>query len=199
MLSLAFLGVTAVIVAVVGCALIARQMRPGTTFRDCAECPEMVVIPAGTFIIGDSVFGHPHIGSRLARPLPRRKTWLREFREFLAETGYSADRSWQDGFPEQTAALPAVYVSWDDAEAYTKGLSARTRHQYRLLTESEYEFAERAGTTSAYWWGEDARVMCSYANGKECHEDGSIAVGSHRPNAFGLDDMTGNEFEWVEE
>jgi hypothetical protein len=98
----------------------------------------------------------------------------------VTNAGNSADRSWQDGPLEQTGDLPAVYASWEDAEAYAKWLSAKTRHQYRLLTESEYEFAEQAGTTTAYWWGEDARLMCSYASGKECHHDRPTAPLSTR-------------------
>ncbi len=78
-------------------------------------------------------------------------------------------------------------------------LSEKTWHSYRLLSEAEYEYAERAGTSTAYWWGDNADQLCSYANGAPCHHSGTVPVGSYPANAFGLYDMAGNVMEWSED
>ena len=93
---------------------------------------------------------------------------------------------------------PVVNVNWDDAQAYVSWLSGKAHHEYRLLSESEYEYAERAGSTTMFWWGDEAAPVCLYANYHEC-ASGPARAGAYRPNAFGLDDMTGNTFEWVED
>jgi formylglycine-generating enzyme required for sulfatase activity len=200
--ALLFVGFSVLTVAIVGCVLFARQLRPGTTFRDCDECPEMIVIPAGTFLMGGTFFqSYPRhsvsIGSGFA--VSKDMITRAEYAEFLDATGYSTDKSWSETRVEQRAQLPAIYVSWEDAQAYVSWLSRKTQHRYRLLSEAEYEYAERSGTATAYWWGDDPTRICSYVSAHECHHDGPTTVGSHLPNAFGLDDMTGNEFEWVED
>ncbi len=186
--------------ATVSCALLVHELRPGTEFRECEQCPKMVVIPTGTFVMGGTFYNPPHpvsIASRFA--VSKNMITRAEYAEFLEETGYGADKSWRETQFEQRSQLPAIYVSWEDARAYTRWLSRKTRHRYRLLSGAEYEFAQRSGTSTAYWWGDDPRPICSYVNTKECHNGGPTPVGSHLPNAFGLDDMTGNEFEWVQD
>jgi formylglycine-generating enzyme required for sulfatase activity len=187
--------------AAVGCALLVGQLRPGTKFSDCDGCPEMIVIPAGSFTMGDSTFGHPPhlvtIGSRFA--VSKDMITRAEYEEFLRESGYSADPSWREAKFQQGRSLPASYVDWQDAQAYVKWLSKKSKHRYRLLSEAEYEYAGRSGAETAYWWGDDPSPICSYVNTAECHYGGPTVVGSHRPNGFGLDDMTGNEFEWVQD
>ena len=124
-------------------------------------------------------------------------------------------KSWRiPGFP-QTDDHPAVCVNWYDAREYTKWLSSRTGREYRLLSESEWEYAARAGTGTERYWGDDyvnwdachhANVGdrgpgYRYANGYPC-SDGSRntrAVGGYHPNAFGLYDMLGNVWEWMED
>ncbi len=190
-------------VAAVGCALLVGQLRPGTKFRDCDECPAMIVVPPGSFTMGDSTFRQSHpehrvtIGSRFA--VSKDMITRAEYEEFLRETGYSADPSWREGKFQQRGSLPAIYVNWQDAQAYVKWLSTKSKHRYRLLSEAEYEYAERSGAGTAYWWGDDPSVICSYVTTSECNYGGPTDVGSHRPNGFGLDDMTGNEFEWVQD
>jgi formylglycine-generating enzyme required for sulfatase activity len=183
-----------------GCVLFVRQLRSGATFLDCAECPEMVVIPAGSFVMGDSLYGHPQHLVRIRRPFAVAKDMitLDEFAGFVAESGYSEDTAWQVAGSSRNGRDPIVKVNWDDAQAYVKWLSEKAQHRYRLLSESEFEYGERAGSRTAFWWGDEAAPVCLYANFHDC-SSGPTRVGAYRPNAFGLDDMAGNTFEWVED
>ena len=126
--------------------------------------------------------------------------------------------NWHNTGFAQTGRHPVVCVSWLEAQAYTRWLSHKTGKQYRLLSEAEWEYAARAGTQSQAYWGDNPNEACKYANGVDatlterfprgrwedqitCH-DGSVftaPVGSYRSNAFGLYDMEGNAFEWVED
>ncbi|MFM9847488.1 MAG: formylglycine-generating enzyme family protein [Hyphomicrobiaceae bacterium] len=112
---------------------------------------------------------------------------------------------------------PVICVSWQEAKEYVDWLSRRTGHTYRLLTEAEWEYAARAGSTTRYSFGDASEELCRYANGadakaKEVYgsqnwtftqcSDGHVhtaAVGSYLANAFGLHDMHGNAWEWVED
>jgi formylglycine-generating enzyme required for sulfatase activity len=148
--------------------------------------------------MGDSVYGNPPHRVKIRRPFAVAKDLVtrHEYQAFVSESGYSADRSWQS--IGQNGDDPVVNVNWDDAQAYLGWLSGKAHHQYRLVSESEYEYAERAGSTTMFWWGDEAALVCQYANYHEC-ASGPVRVGAYRPNAFGLDDMTGNTFEWVED
>ena len=108
----------------------------------------------------------------------------------------------------QDDSHPVVCVTWADAQDYARWLSERTRHTYRLLTEAEWEYAARAGTTTAYPWG--AQPSHEYANygadsccsGRALGRDKWVytsPVGSFPPNAFGLYDMNGNALQWVQD
>jgi formylglycine-generating enzyme len=156
-----------------------------------------------------------------------------EYARFVAATGRTGDgcetwterdqgKSWRDpGFP-QTERDPVVCVSWDDAKAYAAWLSQTTGKAYRLLNEAEWEYAARAGTTTARYWGNAVNAMCGYANGPDLSlkekfpekflnasyvgvaqcRDGYVftsPVGSFKPNAFGLYDMLGNAVQWTED
>jgi len=99
---------------------------------------------------------------------------------------------------------PVISVNWDDAQQYISWLSKQTGKDYRLLTEAEWEYAARAGATTAYSWGDeikmDGKVMANcFACGSEWDNKQTAPVGSFAPNAFGLDDMLGNVWEWVED
>ncbi|MBY0568846.1 MAG: formylglycine-generating enzyme family protein [Hyphomonadaceae bacterium] len=107
------------------------------------------------------------------------------------------DRDWGRG------NRPVIYVSWDDAQAFAQWLSQRTGQRYRLLTEAEWEYAARAGTTTTYSWG-DQDPVCDLrarngANFAACDDDRTRPVGAFQPNGFGLYDVHGNVSEWVEE
>ena len=95
---------------------------------------------------------------------------------------------------------PAIYVSWDDAQTYVKWLSRITGKDYRLLSEAEYEYAARAGTQTAYPWGDDIKLNGkAMANCDGCGNKQTAPVGSFAANPFGLYDMVGNVWEWTED
>ena len=96
---------------------------------------------------------------------------------------------------------PVIHVDWDHAQSYVSWLSRKTGKPYRLLSEAEWEYAARAGTTTPYYWGKDPRrtEICAYANAGPLFRcaDKTLPVGSLRPNSFGLYDMSGNVLEWT--
>ncbi|MCY4121255.1 MAG: formylglycine-generating enzyme family protein, partial [Acidobacteria bacterium] len=131
-----------------------------------------------------------------------------QFRAFVAATGHDTrggcvgvgSGSWrdQDG---QNDDHPVVCVNWDDAQAYVRWLRGETGGRYRLPSESEWEYAARAGTTTSWFWGDRAEDGCEYADAAYC-DDGwmrTTPVGSLRANGFGLHDIAGNVWEWVED
>lgn len=181
------------------------------SFKDCPECPEMIVIPAGGVMMGSPLSE----GGRASNEGPQHKVAIAtqfaagRFETTFAEwdacflaggcTTLPNDRGWGRG------RRPVVNVSWQDAKAYAAWLSARTNLKYRLLTEAEWEYAARAGTSTAFSTG--ATITSEEANFDGAHASGgggryrksTIEVGSFPPNAFGLHDMHGNVWEWVED
>ncbi|WP_411888102.1 formylglycine-generating enzyme family protein [Hydrocarboniphaga effusa] len=185
-------------------------------FADCAGAPVMVALPGGGFLMGNT------LGTGSAYEKPPHDVQVRGF----AIARYEVTRSeWAaciraGGCPalasEASDALPVTDVSWEQAQLYIRWLSQRTRHRYRLPTEAEWEYAARAGTVSQYSWGSDGENLCRYANGfdasgrranpqwywgSECDDGnaGAGRVGQFPPNAWGLHDMLGNVWEWVED
>jgi formylglycine-generating enzyme required for sulfatase activity len=206
-------------------------LKPKDSFKECAACPEMVVIPAGEFVMGspdDEPERYPTEGPqhsvKIGRPLAvgKFKITRDEFDAFVRETNYSSDKCFtiEDGKVEerlgrsfrnpgfaQEGRHPAVCVNWDDAKAYVGWLTRKTGKAYRLLTESEWEYAARAGTTTAFWWGtsistEQANYdgTSTYAGGaKGEYRQKTVPVDSFTPNTWGLYQVHGNAFEWVED
>ena len=184
----------------------APEREPGSRFRDCGACPEMVVVPAGSFMMGSPSAER----GRYRDEGPVHRVTIGEpfavgvyevtFDEWQACArgggcgGYSpADQSWGGG------KRPVINVSWKDAQAYVEWLSRKTGRPYRLPSESEWEYVARAGTRTAYWWGD--RVGQRRANCKGCmsrwDNSRTAPVGSFSANAFGLHDVHGNVSEWV--
>ena len=239
--------------------LEAPVIEAGTVLRDCEVCPEMVVVPAGEFLMGSSesekeVLGRAYLaiaadilgyqyGIEEAASLAREHA--REYVAALGEQrvmtiaapfavgvnevtfsewnacveaggcgGYEPrDQGWGRG------QRPVINVNWQDAQAYVEWLSEETGEQYRLLSEVEWEYAAKAGTTSARYWGgwQSPSRQCQYANGLDdsaastgghadryratvdC-SDGHVEtapVGWYEPNPFGLHDVLGNVSEWT--
>jgi len=222
--------------------VIFRTSETGAALWDCAMCPEMVIAPAGIFDIGspDDEPGRgkdeaPRRQITLAYPFAvgRFEVARGEYEAFLKATahpvrgGCVTDRAHKGEWsPEPNTTLrdpgfkqadnhPVACVNWDDAQAYIAWLNAQTDGGYRLLTEAEWEFVARAGTTTAYPWGADVNTGCSDANGADATlrdkypdyaaatcRDGALntaPVGSYRANAFGLYDLIGNMGEWVQD
>jgi formylglycine-generating enzyme required for sulfatase activity len=174
----------------------------GEGFRDCADCPEVVMLPAGDFEMGDttSLYSQPVHHVRVGQPfaLAKYPVTRGEYARFVQATGRTAPPSL--GFP-QSDRDPVVNVSWYDAKAYVAWLSRTTGKGYRLPTEAEWEYAARARTTTAYYWGDQVRSGQANCNGcGSLWDDTSTSpVGSFVPNGFGLYDMAGNVWQWVED
>jgi len=180
----------------------------GTALRDCPECPEMVVIPPGSFQMGSPSSergrwkdeGPVHkVTIRYPLAVGKYPITRGEWRKYVSETGKSSHgryRKWDNpGFP-QDDRHPVVCVTWQDAQDYAAWLSKKSGHHYRLLTEAEYEYTNRAGSQTAYFWGDWDDDLPRYASRKFT---GTTAVGSFEPNAFGLYDTTGSVWSWTQD
>jgi formylglycine-generating enzyme required for sulfatase activity len=184
-----------------------RALKPGEPFRECAkDCPEMVVVPAGEFIMGSPATGKGRLNDEgpqhrvtIARPFAVSKFDV-TFTDWdvcvsVGDCPREADAGWGRG------TRPVIYVSWHDAQVYRAWLSRMTGKTYRLLTEAECEYATRAGTTTAYYWGEEIGKGNANCNGcgSEWDNRQTAPVGSFPPNKFGLYDMLGNIWAWTED
>ncbi len=218
--------------------VIWRSTNAPVVILDDPVAPRMVAIPAGEFTMGSSATEAGHT----AREAPRHRVRIGyplavsmfpiivgEYTEFVADSHHESsgscitlesgefksrkERNWRDpGFPQKMIS-PVTCIDFNDATAYARWLSKKTGQSYRLLSEAEYEYANRAGTTTAYWWGDDGNASCAYANGFDldaepwgksparfaCHDGYAFTapVGSFKPNAFGLYDTAGNVASWT--
>ncbi|MBW9107189.1 SUMF1/EgtB/PvdO family nonheme iron enzyme [Paraburkholderia phenoliruptrix] len=168
--------------------------------RDCAACPIMIALPAGSFSMGsnsddpsEKPVHHVTIGAPFA--IGKYEVTVEQWNACVAANACARLT------PETNAnkAAPARDLSWDDAQQYVKWLSKTTGKPYRLPTEAEWEYAVRGGTTTAYWWGDQMRK--GNANCKDCgepwHKEGPEAAGSFAANPYGLYDMNGSVWEWT--
>jgi formylglycine-generating enzyme required for sulfatase activity len=174
---------------------------PGEVFRDCPDCVEMVVVPAGDYSMGspETPYEKPEHKVTIAQPfaIGRREVTFDEWDQCFAALACKYrpdDRGWGRG------TRPVIDVSWDDAKLFIAWLSQKTGKRYRLPSEAEWEYAARAGTTTAYWWGRAADK--GRANCEDCAVTPTrqtTPAGTFRPNGFGLFDVAGNAAEWVED
>jgi formylglycine-generating enzyme required for sulfatase activity len=180
-----------------------RCLRPKDIFRDCPECPEMVVIPAGEFMMGSEEYSEekPVHKVMITKPFAASKfeVTFDNWDACVIAGGCKHlpdDRSWGRG------NRPVMNVSWDDVtKQYLPWLSRVTHETYRLLTEAEWEYAARAGSQGKYTWGDEIRSNRANCDGCGSQWDNkqTAEVGSFQANAFGLHDMHGNVWEWVED
>ena len=169
---------------------------PGTSFKDCPECPEMVVIPAGTFLMGSAGSSAPEYEKPQHRVTFDRPFAIGKYEVTQAEwtammmmnlSGYEGSRRPVDG------------ATWREVQEFVRRLSMKTGKQYRLPTEAEWEYAARAGTTTEFLTGNipldlDLHAWFAKNSGKETRP-----VGGRRANAFGLHDVFGNVYEWTQD
>jgi formylglycine-generating enzyme required for sulfatase activity len=190
-------------------------LKPRDVFKECDKCPEMVVVPAGSFVMGANdpkpkPIESPRHLVTLEKPFAAGKLHITrdQFGAFVGETGYEASGmscmsgEWRDPGFTQAGNHPVVCVNWTDASAYVAWLSRKTGMAYRLLTEGEWEYAARAGTTTEWFWGDKRIDAKNFAHCWDC--SGNVATttapaGSLRPNNFGLYDMVGNAYQLVQD
>jgi formylglycine-generating enzyme required for sulfatase activity len=209
----------------------------GSVLHDCPTCPPLTVLPPGRFIQGSA----PTVAEASRFELPRHivlihavamsstEVTVGEFRVFSSATQHAAsgcnvyegrwefrqDANWEAPGFAQSETHPVTCVSWDDADAYARWLTAQSGHRYRLPSASEWEYAARAGSESPQPWGYDVEAACAQANVADlsaaqrfpgwkvfpCADNyvNTAPVGSFKANPFGLSDLMGNVFEWVQD
>jgi formylglycine-generating enzyme required for sulfatase activity len=186
------------------------ELRPGRAFRDCPACPEMVVVPAGSFMMGSEGSGgyeYPRHRVTFARPLAVGKfeVTFAEWDACVTERGCThspGDEGWGRG------KQPVMNVSWNDiTHQYLPWLSRKTGKSYRLPTEAEWEYVARAGTTTPFWWGSSISTnqanydgTGTYGGGPKGENRGrTVPVDSFAANPWGLYNVHGNLWEWVQD
>ena len=195
-----------------------RCLKPGAgqSFKDCPDCAEMVVVPAGSFTMGtppDEEVANAReredmVRVSIAKPfgVGRLAVTRSEFAAFVAATGHKtdggcyrfdgsrwkreADRNWRSPGFTQDDRHPAVCVSWNDAKAYAAWLSSLTGKSYRLLSEAEREYVTRAGSTTPFWWGTAISTDQANYDGNITYAGG--AKGEWRKGTVPADSFTAN-------
>jgi len=180
-----------------------RALKPMATFKECAQdCPEMVVVPSGHFKMGSlggqgSEIEQPQHEVTIGKPFAVGKTEI-TFAQWDAcvragPCPRASDNGWGRG------NRPVINVNWEDAQRYVTWLAMLTGKPYRLLSEAEWEYAARAGTQTSYSFGDDEAELDEHAWFNANSDLKTHSVGEKKPNAWGLYDMHGNVWEWVED
>jgi formylglycine-generating enzyme required for sulfatase activity len=205
-------------------AALAQGKTAGRAFQDCPECPAMVVIPAGNFMMGSpktegiSDEEPQHRVNIASFAVSETPITVAQWAAFTRETGYRAkvdNRRYgclaaaKPEYFDQTDSHPVVCVNWNDTQKYVEWLSNKTAKQYRLLSEAEWEYAARAGTKGTYPF--PAASISKYANhgkgdgrylyGRDATDgyEFTSPVKTYPANRFGLYDMIGNVGEWTQD
>jgi formylglycine-generating enzyme required for sulfatase activity len=172
-----------------------RALKPKDSFKECAQCPEMVVVPSGSFTMGsyEADSEKPPHKVAIERPFAVGKYEV---------TGFEWGACFAEGGCEDDAKgrHPVVNVSWHDAKAFAAWLSRKTGKRYRLLSEAEWEYVARAGTKSRFAFGNAIKKnQAQFRAGELGERWGTVEVGSFPANRFGLHDLHGHVYEWVED
>ncbi|MDA1090185.1 MAG: SUMF1/EgtB/PvdO family nonheme iron enzyme [Proteobacteria bacterium] len=186
----------------------APAFTPGQVFKDCPECPELVVVPAGLYVMGlsaESKKSKPAHRVSIKKPFAMGRFEVK-FSEWTACVKGGGCNREPDDHKWGREGRPVINVTYFDVKRYLEWISKKTGKRYRLPSEAEWEYADRAGATTLWWWGN--KVGTNKANCKDCKSrwsdggdlpHGSAPVGSFAPNSFGIYDTAGNVFEWVED
>jgi formylglycine-generating enzyme required for sulfatase activity len=196
------------------CAAEERSLKPKDVFKECDKCPEMVVVPAGSFTMGSPASEPDRINNEdpehavtIGKPFAVGKfaVTFDEWDACVADGGCNgyrpSDKNWGRG------RQPVIRVSWDDAKAYAAWLSRKTGKAYRLLSEAEREYATRAGTKTPFWWGSAITPREANYNGTVVYNKGAkgefrektLQVDALEPNPWGIYQVHGNVWEWVDD
>ncbi|MGP0088946.1 MAG: SUMF1/EgtB/PvdO family nonheme iron enzyme [Xanthobacteraceae bacterium] len=204
-------------------------LKPKDVFKECDKCPEMVVVPAGSFMMGSPTSEVerdasnrdelPQHSVAISKPFAvgRFAVTFDEWDACVVDGGCDrwkpcvanggcnvykpSDEGWGRG------RRPVINVSWDDAKGYVAWLSRKTGKTYRLLSEAEREYVARAGTSTPFWWGSSISTSQANYDGTSTYGGGSkgeyrkqtLPVDSFQPNPWGLYQVHGNVWEWVED
>jgi formylglycine-generating enzyme required for sulfatase activity len=171
-----------------------QKLVPGQIIKDCADCPEMVVIPAGSFEMGSD---------ESVRERPIHRVNVTSFLIGKTEVTQAQWRAVMGSNPSRFSQCgddcPVEQVGWIDAQEFARRLSQKTGKDYRLPSESEWEYAARAGSTTKWSFGDNGNQLGDYAWYGANSQYKTQRVAQKRSNAFGLYDMHGNVWEWVED
>ena len=207
--------------------LFPARREVGEIFRDCNECPQMIVVPTGSFAMGSPNYEEGRDDDEWPRHSVTISYWLAvgvyevTFSEWDACVADGGCREKVSDYGWGRGNRPVIDVSWDDAQSYVSWLSNLTGHEYGLLSESEWEYVARGDTQTARYWGESSTAQCRYANGADrtvkwyeslneyeslltvaACDDGYYStspVGNYEANKFGLYDVLGNVYEWTQD
>lgn len=196
-------------------ALEQPAMKTFAELQDCEQCPKMVAIPVGVFSMGspptehgrDLSEGPPHsVTIRRQFAVGKYEVTKGEFSAFARETSHHRGQVCHAEF-QQADSEPVTCVNWKDAKAYVEWLSKKTGKTYRLLSEAEWEYVARAGTTTPFATGRTITTDQANFDGRYTYNNSgggrfrgfTTAAGKFPPNAFGIHDMNGNVREWVED
>jgi formylglycine-generating enzyme required for sulfatase activity len=188
-------------------------LKPKDVFKECDECPEMIVVPAGSFTMGspsdepERQENEDQVRVTIAKPFAvgRFAVTFGEWDRCVADGGCSGYRPPDEG--RGRGRRPVINVSWYDAQKYISWVSGRTGKTYRLLSEAEHEYVTRAGTTAPFWWGSSITPKQANYDGTYVYNGGSkgeyrkqtMPVDSFAPNPWGLYSVNGNVWEWTQD
>jgi formylglycine-generating enzyme required for sulfatase activity len=180
-----------------------KALSAKATFSECDDCPEMVVIPSGTFSMGSNDIAHhrdeyPQHEVAISQPFAVSQTEL-TFDQWDACARFGGCRAGISGGSWNRGKQPVINVTWKDANDYVQWLSNVSGKQYRLLTEAEWEYAASAKKTTLFFFGDDDALLGRYGWYTLNAENKAHLVGQKEANPFGLKDMYGNVSEWVED